>query len=258
MSSAHGVTVATMSLKGGVAKTTTAVNLAALAALEGLRTVVWDLDPQGGATWSLGVDEELPRRGRGLASDKARLRSLTVPTPWDGFGVVPAGPSLRRLERELADRSKPRRHVGELLTDLASDHDVVVVDCAPGLTLANEGVARAVQIVLSPVVPSPLAVRAFEQLQEWVRESPKARDVHVFGFLSMVDRRKADHRAAITMLAGTRRGFLRTIVPASVVAERAPGTREPVVLQRRSAVGIAYRDLWNEVQSEVLGKHRRN
>ncbi len=254
MSAVDTLTIASLSLKGGVSKTTTAVNLALLAALGGLRTLVWDLDPQAAATWALGVDPTLPGGAVRLAGKHPKLRKATLDTAWPDLRVLPADTSLRHLDLDLAARGKPRRRLGSALEPLAADHDVVFVDCPPGLTLANESVVRAATVILTPIVPSPLSLRAFDQLLDWVHATPKVASVQVYGFVAMADRRRAAHRAAIDELPGSRPEILTTVVPASAAAEQAIGADTPIVLRSRTAVARAYRDLWHELQDRVIGK----
>jgi cellulose biosynthesis protein BcsQ len=112
---------------------------------------------------------------------------------------------------------------------------------------------RAANVYLSPIVPSPLATRAFEQLTAYVEETPKAAG-HLFGFLSMVDRRKRAHRDLVELMQRNPR-IMRTSIPTSAAIENSPQSREPFVTHRRTTpAAIAYRDLWTEVQTHAFGQ----
>ncbi len=122
------LTISLLSIKGGVGKTSAAVNLAAQAVIGGLRTLVVDLDPQGGATYTLGVDERVDGGARAIASKDYALKRAIVSTPWLGIDIVPADFSLRHLDLDLAARGKPKRRLGQILRPLRARYDVVLID----------------------------------------------------------------------------------------------------------------------------------
>ncbi|MCP5156569.1 MAG: AAA family ATPase, partial [Ectothiorhodospiraceae bacterium] len=136
--------VALYHLKGGVGKTATAVNLACLAAREGQRTLLWDLDPQGAASFYLRVDprvkggaEQLVRRR------KTALRAIRG-TDFDNLDLLPADFSERDLDLVL-DAHKRRKHrLARLASRFAADYDWLILDCAPSISLVSENVFRAV------------------------------------------------------------------------------------------------------------------
>ncbi|MBK5287147.1 MAG: ParA family protein [Acidimicrobiia bacterium] len=248
------LTVALLSIKGGVGKTTTAVNLSGLAALSGLRTLVWDLDPQGGATFALGDPSPKRDATRAITRKRPRLNDAVTTTVTTGLDLIPADTSLRTLDLELADASRSKQRIGEALDSVADRYDVIFIDCAPGVSVANDSALRAADIYLSPIVPSSLATRAFEQLVAYIDETPKARG-DLVGFLSMVDRRKRAHRDLADRLPRDDARVLQTAIPASVVIEAAPERHRPFVFTgRASTASIAYRDLWTEIQTRTHGR----
>jgi cellulose biosynthesis protein BcsQ len=249
------LTVALVGVKGGVGKTTTAVNLAGLAAAGGLRTVVWDLDPQAAASYALGFDKRGGGAARNLTRKRPNLEDAAFRTATPGLDLIPADISLRTLDLALADRGRPRGRVRNALDSLHDQYDVAFIDCAPGISLANESAMRAAQIYLAPIVPSALSVRAFEQLETYVNDTPKAAG-RLLGFLSMIDRRKRVHRETAVRLARETDALLRTAIPASAAVEAAPPHGRPFVSGRTAhRVAMAYRDLWNEIQTTTFGQH---
>jgi chromosome partitioning protein len=226
---AMAVIVALSSVKGGVGKTSTAVNLAALGAASGQRVLLWDLDPQGAATYTLGVGRRAPGGALRLARKRPGVASAVTRTAWNGLDVIPADFSLRHLDLELADLGKPRKQLIRALAPVVDDYDVVFIDCPPGITLTIESVLRATDVVLVPVVPAVLPLRAFDQLASYVRADPKVGKLDVFAFLTMVDRRKKAHREMSEQLPVERSDVLATTIPSSVQVESMPLHRRPLV-----------------------------
>lgn len=244
--------VALSSIKGGVGKTSAAVNLAALAGAAGFRTLLWDLDPQGAATYTMRVGSRAPGGARRLPRQRPGVRSAIAPTAWPLVDVIPADFSLRHLDLELAALGKPRRRIVQVLEPVRSQYDVVFIDCPPGINLTVESILRATSVVLVPIVPSVLPLRSYDQLAAYVDAEKKLRKTEVLGFLSMVDRRKKRHRELLAQLPADRRGILPIGVPASVKVETMPVHRTPLVVDDHvSAPAIAYRQLWDEVQKRL-------
>lgn len=241
--------VATVSVKGGVGKTATVVNLAAEATGDGARVLVWDLDPQGSATYLLRAEHRLPGGAKALAGPTGALTPHVRATVVTGLHVVPADLSLRFLDRHLDAGERPRRRLGALLEPLADGYDLVVLDCPPGASLAVESAIRASDLLLTPVVPTTLAMLTLAQLEEVVgrRGRPPALVAHV----SMLDRRKRLHRE-ITEELLAREDVLRTLVPSATAIERMGPERAPVrSFAPRSRAAAAYRELWQELRGRL-------
>lgn len=243
--------VALTALKGGVGKTSTAVNLAAVASAAGVRTLVWDIDPQAGATHCFAVRPKL-RGGaqRLLGGDRdpaASIRASAVP----GLDVLPGDVTLREADVIVHASRKPRRSVRRVLGGVETSYDLVIIDCPPGIGPATEVLARSVDLMLVPVVPAPLDLRALDRFVEAVADVGGAREL-LAPFLSLVDRRKPLHRRLVDEVR-TERRFLGAAVPVSSAVERMPLEQVPTVTAApRSLASLAYRDLWAEV-SERLG-----
>jgi chromosome partitioning protein len=250
-----GLSIALVSVKGGVGKTTTAVRLAGLAANSGLRTLVWDLDPQGAASYALGFDKKGKGATRHVTRKRPDLADAAFTTAVPGLDLVPADVSLRSLDLELAAGARSQKRLGDALASVDGQYDVVLIDCPAGIGLANAGAMRATSVYLSPVVPSALAARAFSQLATYVAENPKLTG-QLFGFLSMVDRRKRGHRELAARLPRDHREMLKSSIPISAEVEAAPRNGLALGASRRSGrAAIAYRDLWTEVQQMAFGQH---
>lgn len=239
-------TIAAYSVKGGVGKTTAAVNLAWEAASRGLRVLVWDVDAQGSATYLLRVKPKL-RGGtadliHGETNVKKAIRETENPRIW----VLPADDSSRDLELILDSSKKSSQRIAKTLDDVADRFDVAILDCPPGSSLLAENVLRASDVVVVPMQPSPLSLRSLDQVASIVADAPKP--PAIVSFISMADRRRGGHRAAIESLPKDRPEVTSVVIPATVIVERMGETRSAVAeYAPRSEAAVAYAQLWDVV-----------
>lgn len=241
--------VAVYNMKGGVGKTTLAVNMAWCAAsLSARRTLLWDLDAQAAATFLLGAKPTAEKAQSIFAKDILPAR-LVKATAIDRLSVLPADHSLRRLDQFLFSLGK-RKRLARLLDSLAADYDRIILDCPPGLTETSEQVMRAADVILIPVIPSPLARRAFGEAVEHlqVHHAGKAAILPVF---SMVDRRRALHKAALNELPEW------PVIPMASVVEQMGTRRKPVgAFAASSAAAESFALLWRAVERKLAEQER--
>ncbi|MEF3193954.1 MAG: ParA family protein, partial [Halothiobacillaceae bacterium] len=236
--------LALYSVKGGVGKTTTAVNLATLSALQGRRTLLFDLDPQGAATWML--EGNVPEGGVRRALKGKDLDERLIATRYRGLMLWPNGPELANLALEMAEMKHSGERLARLLEPLAGRFDHVVLDCPPGLGLIADNIFAAADEVLVPLIPAPLSLRAALQVREALAAHPNPPRMQAF--LSQVDRRRALHRDFFDQHGEALPELLSESIPASSEIERQTVTRVPVVYaQPRSEAAQAYYRLWRVV-----------
>jgi len=250
---------ATYNIKGGVGKTTTAVNLAYLAATEtGLRTVLWDLDPQGAASFMFRVKPRVKGGGRALIRGTRALDDAIKGTDFDNLDLIPADFTYRNMDLLLdstrsggsgAPGGKPARKLSKLLAPLAAEYDAVFLDCPPSISLVSENVLHAADVIVVPLIPTTLSVRTLDQLTEFVSGFNGHRP-DVVAFFSMVDRRKTLHRDITENLSSERKDVAATVIPALSLVEKMSVERAPVtVFAPRSSAARAYRALWSEIRA---------
>ncbi len=241
--------VAVYNIKGGVGKTATAVNLGYLAARDGLRTLLWDLDPQAAASYLLRIKPRVKGGGAALIQGSRELDAAIKGTDFGGLDLLPADFTYRNLDLMLDAAKKPARRLARLLHPLAAGYDLVFLDCPPGISLLSESVLHAADTVLIPLIPTTLSVRTLDQLTEFVGGFNGHRPV-LLAFCSMVDRRKRLHRDIAQQLPAQHPGVASAAIPALSVIEQMAVHRSPVpAFAPRSAAARSYAALWAEVRS---------
>ena len=239
-------TLAVYNIKGGVGKTTTAVNLAYLAADDGHRTLLWDLDPQAAATYIFRVRPRVKGGGRRIVRGNRPIDTAIKGTDFERLDLLPADFTYRHMDLMLDRTKQPIERLRRVLRPLRAEYDVIVLDCPPSVSLVSENVLRAVDTVLSPIIPTTLAVRTFDQLTDFVADLDH--QPRLLGFFSMADRRKRLHRDLVEQLPKERTDIARTAIPAQSLIEQMPVHRMPVpAYAPRSLATRAYRELFAEV-----------
>jgi cellulose biosynthesis protein BcsQ len=238
-------------MKGGVGKTTTAVNLAYLSAAAGWRTLIWDLDPQGGTTYVLGSDAALATRAKDLARGRVEPNELIVETPYEGLDLLPGDMKLRRMDVHLSEHKHPTERLLKMSRGLRGRYSALFIDCPPGMSLLSENVLRAADAVIVPLIPSPMSVRMLGQLADFITKRAWT-DLVLLPFFSMVDRRRQLHQDAIVEARQRFPQLLATEVPYWSEIERMTARRAPLpAFSPRSPAALLYAQLWAEVDEQL-------
>jgi cellulose biosynthesis protein BcsQ len=241
---------ATYNIKGGVGKTTAAVNLAHLSAADGQRTLLWDLDPQGAASFLFRIKPRVKGGGKALIRGTKTLEGAIKGTDFDHLDLLPADFTYRNMDLLLGtEQRKQTRKLAQLLRPLAGEYDNVFLDCPPSISLVSENVMHAADVLLVPVIPTTLSVRTLDQLTEFVAGFDGDRP-QVRAFFSMADRRKKLHQEITKDLLAERSMVSQSAIPALSVIERMSVERAPVTaFAPNSQAARAYRALWSEISS---------
>lgn len=246
--------VAVTNIKGGVGKTTTAVNLAFLSAAGGQATILWDLDPQGAATYLLRCEPNEQVSAKKLVAGKRELPELVVQSEYDKLDVLPADLSYRNFDVHLSRRKHPTERLLRMSRSLRSQYAALLLDCPPGISLLSENVLRAADAVVVPLLPTPLSVRMLGQLRDFIVSSEWT-GLKLLPFFSMVDRRKALHSQVIQSTREQFPELLATEIPYSSEIERMSLRRAPIAAYApRSMGGQVYAALWAEIQARMQGR----
>lgn len=238
-------------IKGGVGKTATAVNLGHLAAQSGLRTLIWDLDPQAAATFYLRVKPKVKGSDKMLRG-KRDLDPVFKGSDFPNLDLLPSDFSYRNMDLLLGEAKKPALRLLRLLRPLSQQYDLVVLDCPPSISLVSENIFRAADALLLPTIPTTLSLRTMQQLLDFM-EGHKLK-TPVYAFYSMVDRRKRLHQEVVAHGGDPRCTVLKTVIPYASEVERMGLERRPVTdYAPRSTAARAYEALWEEIKQRVGG-----
>jgi chromosome partitioning protein len=252
--------VALFNIKGGVGKTAAAVNLAYLSSKSGNRTLLWDLDPQGAASYYLRCDPTDKRATkRAFAGDRSHSAMVASPFGPD-LDVLPADRSTGALEALVHQSKDPDKLMRRLLKQISAGYDLLLIDCPPGLTEVAKNLLRAVDVVLAPTIPTTLSMRTLVQLGRFHRKELKLapRAPRLIPFLSMVDCRKSLHNQIVRLVQARPESFLRTAIPNASVVEQMGIRRAPVCeFAPRSVPAAAFGELYRELLKTDVGLRSR-
>src|SRR5215471_5786414 len=145
--------IAVTNIKDGVGKTTTAVNLAYLCSAAGTPTALWDLDPQGAATYILRGEPAERVSAKKLVSGKRELPEVVLPTRYADLDLLPADFSYRNFDVHLSERKRPTERLLKMSRALSARYAALFLDCPPGISLLSENVLRAADVAIVPLLP---------------------------------------------------------------------------------------------------------
>ena len=249
--------VAIANQKGGVGKTTTAINLASALALRGRQTLLIDLDPQGNSTISfLPRDRDVRSVYEAMLDDGCAFSDVVHPSSQENLWIAPARINLAKLEARLVGELDAHFRLKECLDTLGERFTVTVIDCPPALGLLTVNALVAATHLLIPIQSSYFALEGADDLLETVKrvQSRANPALDILGVLiTMHDRRTSlgrDINSRIREVFGSK--VFRTVISKNVRLEEGPAYRESIFTFAPDSTGAAdYYSLCEEVMDRV-------
>jgi cellulose biosynthesis protein BcsQ len=247
-------TLALYSNKGGVGKTTTAVNLSYLAAQQGAKTLICDLDPQSSATYYFRVKPKLKFGAKRFIKGGDQIIKSIKGTDYENLDLLPADFTLRNLDAVFGKLKRSKERLSKFLKPLKSEYDLVIFDCPVTISILAENIFNAIDFILVPLIPTTLSVRTYKQLLSFCRKN-KYDAGKIYAFFSMVDGRKKMHKELMAMMLQEFNGVLRSLIPYLSQIERMGIEREPVAAFAPGSVASkAYQNLWTKIQETMISQ----
>jgi len=250
--------LAVYNIKGGVGKTSTAVNLAWYASSQGQRVLLWDLDPQGASTYCLQVKPG--KRPDRLLRGKVDAERIVKSTLYDNLDLLPSDFSMRHADLLLHGMNKSQQRLQKILAPLSHDYDLVIMDCPPGFTLLSEAIFHAADLLIVPTLPSVLSLRMLKQVIDFKKEHSIGK-LRIRAFLNMVDRRKKLHLHIHGQRHRIGKQMMKTSIPYASAVEQMAERRQPLPeFNHLAPAAMAYGVLWAEIWEAIPGglKSRHN
>ncbi len=250
-----GKIIAVVNQKGGVGKTTSAVNLAAAVGQRGKSVLLVDIDPQGNATSGMGLNKrELAKSSYDVIINGTPAKEVIKHTEFDGVDVLPANMNLAGAELELVDSSKRESNLKNALLLVKGEYDFIFMDCPPSLGLITLNALCAADTVLVPIQCEYYALEGLSQLISTVRQVKRLYNpmLEIEGvLLTMYDGRLNLTQQVVDEL---KRFFPKKVystpIPRNVKLSEAPSYGQPVMYyDKRSTGAAAYGSLADELLS---------
>jgi chromosome partitioning protein len=246
--------IAIVNQKGGVGKTTTAINVAALLGDKDKKTIVIDLDPQGNATSGLGIAKDIAITTYNVLCDAVNLVEARLPTHVKGLDILPANANLAGAEVELVGASQREFILRQALKD--SDYDYIIIDCPPSLGLLTINALTAATHVLIPVQAEYYALEGLSQLLntiQAVRASTNPQLELLGIILTMFDKRNSlseQVEKEVDNYFGDK--LFHTIIPRNVRLAEAPSYGRTIYEHDHWSKGArAYKSLVKEIRNRI-------
>ncbi len=244
--------LAIYNLKGGVGKTATTVNLAYLAAAEGYKTLLIDMDPQAASSFYFGVEGDADSNAvKRMAKGSYDIADNIFDSGYDSLDILPSDSDYRKIELFLNDMKDASRWLSDFIKPVKKEYDLVILDCPPNITLLTENIFRNSDYILVPVVPTVLSVRTYEQILDYFG-SHRLNKEKLIPFFSMFEKRKNMHQEISRDFARKFKETISVLIPYSSEVEKMGIYRAPLTAKRPSEeASKAFGKLWKGVKKKM-------
>jgi len=246
--------VSIYNIKGGVGKTASAVNFAYLASKSGLKTLVWDLDPQGATSFYFQKRTSTALHIKKIIKHKTSIEDNIEKTNYTSLFLIPSSFTFRKIDTLLDDFKKSKKQLNEILKHFRKEYDIIFLDCPPGLTLLSENIFIASDYLLTPVIPTPLSIRSYDQIIRYFIDNELDFSI-IIPFLSMVEMRRKLHKEMVANILKTLPNICLNMIPYLSEVEKMGISFKPVVeFSPSSKASVAFQLLWDEIKDKIFDK----
>lgn len=251
--------IAVTNQKGGVGKTTTAVNLSACLASLGKKTLLIDCDPQGNSTSGFGIEaHDVSASVYECLAEPKKAKDAVIKTKYINMYVLPSSPALSAAEIELAYEDKREFFLKQVISPLRDDFDFIIIDAPPSLGMITLNIFTACDTILIPIQCEYYALEGVSQLINTVKSVKKRLNpkINIEGVLpTMYDGRT---NLSISVLEEIKKYFpnmvYKSIIPRNIRLSEAPSFGEPIIKYDRTSKGA---DAYMSLAKEVIGRNER-
>lgn len=245
------ITIALYNLKGGVGKTASSVNFSYLAAADGYKTLLWDIDPQGSSTFYYKVKPKTHPGIKKLITKEGALETAVMSTDFELLDLIPADNSAKSFDIMLEEMKGSRKKLKQVLKSLEAEYDFVFIDCPPGFSALSENIFTAADVVLMPVIPTTLSIRTYQMAKDYFKEK-EIDQQKMMCFFTMADMRKNLHHEIMNELYKDKK-FFQNYIPYLSDVEKMGIHKAPVMeFANSSYAAKSYRELWTEIKEGLL------
>lgn len=252
-----GIVIAVTNQKGGVGKTTSAVNLTASLGDKGKSVLLIDADPQGNSTSGFGVNKrELAASTYDMLVEDKKAGEVILPTKFKGVSVIPAGIDLAAAEMELIDMPERAYRMRNAILPVKDDYDYIIIDCPPSLGLVTINALAAADRILIPIQCEFYALEGLSQLIATVRQVKRLYNsrIEIEGvLLTMYDGRlNLTTQVVDEIKKFFPKKVFKTVIPRNVRLSEAPSFGTPVLYYDKVSRGSA---AYLELADEIIKNH---
>ncbi len=225
------------------------MNLAYIAALDGYRTLIWDMDSQAASTFYFRLKPKIKGGAEKLLSGKKMLDASIKATDYALLDILPADDSMRHQDVLLDGENKPQKRIAKLLKPLAEEYDYIFIDCPPSMSLTSESVFVAADLVLIPTIPSTLSLLTLDKVYDFFKDGKLSHN-KLLAFFSMVDNRRTLHKQTVASPPEKYR-FAKAVIPSMSDIEKMGISKQPACAMPRNKAQACYLALWQELKGRL-------